>query len=324
MLRFSLLVTAVALGSAFSGCSKKEEPAPAETSQPASAATVTPAVETPQAPEIGEDDKPTIRLNLPGLTDAETEPSATLQPQAGSGVAATKPPAVGSKTPAPVAAGDQAAAQPAELVVFYPPFYPLSKRMQGIEGRIDLGVSISETGDVTNVEVLAATVPQFREYAVAAAKDWQFTPARVNGKPVPVKAQFPVPFISEFGSGELSVYSPLAPLSYIDGTIYTIGKDGRRVPANVSVMPLIRVTPAFRRPEGETKPLRVMLNFMVTAEGQVKDPVVTEPSGTDFDQAALTAVKYWQFLPQIRDGKPQASSVKLPIVYGSEQEAAAK
>ncbi len=321
MLRFPLFVTAVVLGAALSGCSKKDESAPAET-VPTPGAGASAVSLAPPASAVVEDNEPTIRLNLPGVTDAPSEPSSTLQPSGG--VAATRPPAVGSKTPAPAGADDAASVQPAEMVVFYPPFYPLSKRMQGMEGRIDLSLSISETGEVTNVEVLAATAPAFRDYAVAAAKDWRFIPARVDGKPVPVKAPFPVPFISEYGSGDLSIYSPLAPLSYIDGTFYAIGKDGRREPANVSVTPLIRVTPAFRRPEGEVKPLRVMLNFTVTEEGQVKDPVVTESSGTDFDQAALTALKYWQFLPQIRDGKAHASSVKLPIVYGNEQETASR
>ena len=311
MFRFPLLVLTVAGCAVVSGCSKKQQSTPAPSAP--SASTSPGAADQPVAPEaqppVPEEESPAIRLNIPDSTAAPA-PTPAPTPQQSAPAGATQPGKVG--------------VQPAEMVVFFPPFYPLSKRMEGIEGRIDLKLAISETGEVTNVEVQAATAPQFRDYAVAAAKDWKFVPARVDGKPTAVNAPFPVPFISEFGSGQMSPHSPLAPLSYVDGTYYTIGPDGRMTPANVEVTPLVRVTPAFSGPEGEMMPLRVVLNFTVTEEGQVKNPEVVESSGSAFDQAALTAVKYWQFLPQIRNGKARASNVKLPIVYGNEKQPAAK
>jgi TonB family protein len=319
MLRISLFVTAVALGAAFSGCSKKEEAAPAASSAqpevvlPPSRVSPDEVLSAPPpspAANTDEGDLPAIRLNIPGSASGEGLALDTGNVPA---AAATARPAV----PTP----DQDVQQ-AEMIGFFPPFYPLSKRMEGIEGRIDLVVTIGVDGSVTDVSVLAATAPEFRDYAVAAARDWKFIPAKVDGKPVAVSVGVPVPFVSEFGSGQLSMRSPLAALAYINVTFYSMGAEGRRVPANVSVTPLLQVTPVYPRAEGDTKPLRVVLNFTVTEEGQVINPTVAESSGTAFDQAALTAVKYWQFVPQIRDGKPRSSSVKLPIVFGNDQKPA--
>ncbi len=282
------------------GCAKKD-PAPAETPAPAPAAVVA------EAPAPAEEASG-IRFNIPG---AET-------PAAPAGAPAATPPAAGRATPT----DGRAAASPAEIIVYFPPFYPLSQRMEGIEGRVDLELAIDEKGVVSEVKVLHATASQFREYAIAAAREWRFIPARVDGRPVAIRVVFPVPFVSEFGSGDFPTNSPLARFAYIDGTFYQTGADGRLTKATAEVTPLLRASPAFRPPEGSTKQLRVVLGFTVDAEGQVKDPSIAESSGTEFDQAALTAIRYWQFLPQIRDGKPVASKVKLPIVLGSEAQAA--
>lgn len=207
----------------------------------------------------------------------------------------------------------------AEMVEFYPPFYPLPLRMEGIEGRIDLRLSIGADGRVSNVEVAGATAPQFREYAVEAAKDWVFIPAKINGNPVAVRVTFPVPFISEFGSGDLYPTSPLSRLIYLDGTYYWIGDDGKRSRANLPLTPLLRISPDYSRPEGETGPLRVELRFTVNEVGRVVNPSVAESSGTEFDQVALQAIRYWQFIPHIDNGRPVAKPVKLPFVIGEDE-----
>jgi TonB family protein len=48
----------------------------------------------------------------------------------------------------------------------------------------------------------------------------------------------------------------------------------------------------------------VQLSFVVTAEGEVVDPVVTESSSGDFDEAALDVVRGWSYEPATWRGKP--------------------
>ena len=82
--------------------------------------------------------------------------------------------------------------------------------------------------------------------------------------------------------------------------------------ANVDVTPLTRVEPIYALPE-DVAELRVTLKFRVDEHGRVIDPQIAESSQTAFDQAALKAIRYWQFLPKLKNGKPVAGAAKLPL-----------
>jgi len=60
----------------------------------------------------------------------------------------------------------------------------------------------------------------------------------------------------------------------------------------------------------------VVLRVDVAADGSVAGAVVerAEPKGV-FDQAALDAVQAWKFNPAIKDGKPVAGKVRVPIEF---------
>jgi TonB family protein len=208
--------------------------------------------------------------------------------------------------------------EPAELKTYFPPFYPLSLRMEGVEGRIDLQFDIDATGAVTEVSVLNATAPQFREYALEAGSLWEFFPALRAGEPVPIAIVIPVQFISEFGSGELLPNSPLVGLTYLNGSYYTSDANGRFQPANLPLTPLARSQPYFKAPAGNKEAVKATLMFTVTDEGRVLNPEVVETTNEDFGKAAMTAVRFWQFIPRIKNGKAVSSQVQLPIVFGSE------
>jgi TonB family protein len=106
--------------------------------------------------------------------------------------------------------------------------------------------------------------------------------------------------------------SPLENLVLVDGTYYAVAEDGKYAPANLNVTPLTRVVPTYTVP-AELKELRVVLQFKVSEEGRVLDPIVDVSSNTDFDQAALKAIRHWQFLPKLKNGKPVVATAKLPL-----------
>lgn len=60
----------------------------------------------------------------------------------------------------------------------------------------------------------------------------------------------------------------------------------------------------------------VVLRVDVAADGSVAGAVVerAEPKGV-FEQAALDAVQAWKFNPAIKDGKPVAGKVRVPIEF---------
>lgn len=76
-----------------------------------------------------------------------------------------------------------------------PPRYPKAAAEAKVSGVVTLLVSVAADGSVTDVEVERAT-PQgvFEAVAVEAARQWKFTPAMEDGKPVPARVRVPIEF----------------------------------------------------------------------------------------------------------------------------------
>ena len=78
------------------------------------------------------------------------------------------------------------------------PGYPEAARAAGIEGRVILKIVISETGQVTSVQVMRGD-PMLAQAAVEVVKSWKFTPATLEGKPIAVFRIVPINFSSKVG-----------------------------------------------------------------------------------------------------------------------------
>lgn len=279
-------------------CSKKQE----ETPPPAA----TPQAETPadvQAPaETAANDTampPPREFDFSGKSSVSNTGPA-------SPAAAVKP---GEPEAAP--SGEIEVRMPV-MIEYYPPFYPIGDRMRGTEGRLLVGLFVTETGAVEAPEIISSTMPAYAEEVLKAAAAWRFTPALHEGKPIRFPVRIPVSFVSEFGSAGMPPGSPLENLVLSGDTYYVVGADGKYSLANIDVTPLTRVQPVFAVPEG-VKELRVTLKFRVDEHGRVVNPEVTESSNAGFDQAALKAIGFWQFLPKLKDGKPVPAAAKLPL-----------
>lgn len=61
---------------------------------------------------------------------------------------------------------------------------------------------------------------------------------------------------------------------------------------------------------------QVMLRVAVRADGSVSDVVVeaSQPEGV-FDEASVAAARQWRFRPALRDGRPVASQVRVPVTF---------
>jgi TonB family protein len=64
------------------------------------------------------------------------------------------------------------------------PKYPESAKQEKVTGTVDLQLLIDATGQIQDIKVLSSPDPRLSESALAAAKQWNFEPARLNGKPV--------------------------------------------------------------------------------------------------------------------------------------------
>lgn len=79
-------------------------------------------------------------------------------------------------------------------VIIPKPEYPEIARRIGLEGNVTVKALINRDGNVKNVILLKSSDDIFSQAALEAAKKWVFTPALMNGKPVPVWVAIPFRF----------------------------------------------------------------------------------------------------------------------------------
>jgi TonB family protein len=75
------------------------------------------------------------------------------------------------------------------------PIYPAEARQKGISGQVILEAVIDETGHVRSVRVLKSVDPLLDKAAADAVWQWEYTPARQDGQPVPVIMTITVNFV---------------------------------------------------------------------------------------------------------------------------------
>lgn len=75
--------------------------------------------------------------------------------------------------------------QPPVLVSKVAPVYSKEARRAGVQGTVILRATIDAEGNVASVAV-ARSVPMLDDAAVKAVKQWKYTPARKDGRPVEV------------------------------------------------------------------------------------------------------------------------------------------
>jgi len=92
-------------------------------------------------------------------------------------------------------AGDQVIDSPAPLFTAVPIEYPVDLWDRDVEGETLVRVKVSDTGAVTDAEVLESSgYEAFDSAAVSGAMKLRFEPARRNGKRIEVWARVPVVF----------------------------------------------------------------------------------------------------------------------------------
>jgi TonB family protein len=84
--------------------------------------------------------------------------------------------------------------QEAKLISKVEPVYPEQAKREGLEGIVRLEVTINEEGSVFSILTLTFTDEILEEAAIAAVRQWKYSPTMLNGEPVPVKTLVTVMF----------------------------------------------------------------------------------------------------------------------------------
>lgn len=91
---------------------------------------------------------------------------------------------------APTGALAQVLTRAPELQQFVQAEYPPEAEAAGIAGSVVLEIDIGETGEVLDARVIGPAGNGFDEAAVAAVKQFRFTPAEIDGKPAAVTIEY--------------------------------------------------------------------------------------------------------------------------------------
>ena len=59
----------------------------------------------------------------------------------------------------------------------------------------------------------------------------------------------------------------------------------------------------------------VVVSFIVTSEGEVRDATVTRSLDKDLDKQALAAVRKWRFEPALKDGTPVEVRLSAELTF---------
>ena len=96
--------------------------------------------------------------------------------------------------------GSTGPCQPPKLTRATPPGYPDDAIKKGIEGTVVVEILIDADGRVAKARILMS-IPALDQAAIACVKEWQFTPATIDGHPVATVARAPVRFRLPNASG---------------------------------------------------------------------------------------------------------------------------
>ena len=150
------------------------------------------------------------------------------------------------------------------------PAYPAEALAQGLRGIVILDLLIDAQGRVASTSVVRS-VPGLDEAAIAAARQWEYEPTRVDGKPVSVRLTVPITFTL---------------------ALPALARD--------SGVPELRqgVAPAF--PQGTSDAGHVSAEVTLEGDGRVGTARVVE-GNEPWAGALLAALQTWRFSPPPED-----------------------
>lgn len=99
--------------------------------------------------------------------------------------------------------------RPPRLVRFIEAPFPEQERSAGVGASVLLRIAISATGTVDAVEVAESGGPSFDAAALAAARQFVFEPAEIDGKPAPVRITYRYDFVYRVEERKIAAFSGL-------------------------------------------------------------------------------------------------------------------
>lgn len=185
------------------------------------------------------------------------------------------------------------------------PAYPPQARKEKIQGVVIGVIEADAQGRVAKAEVISGH-PLLNEAALAAVRQWEFEPHLVDGRAIPVSFTFTVSFLLDEGkTGDADAVSRL---------------EGAQKPKLLKM-----VRPAYPKEAVEQNIEGVVvMEAMIGADGKVRAIRVVNTPNELLNQAAMEALKQWEYEPVVKDGKavPATFTVTITFVLSKEKKPA--
>ncbi|HVU33986.1 MAG TPA: TonB family protein [Opitutaceae bacterium] len=208
---------------------------------------------------------------------------------------------------APDGSNPDAAPQP---IAMADPVFPHDLLLKGEGGSASVDFTVQPNGAVTDVQVHAATNPEFGAALVAAVETWAFSPAMVRGQGATVQLRKHQEFkavplnATEDADGWTQLVVRARKKEILGGR----GIDGR-------LIPLYRVAPVLPGDAQDGEKGSAVIDFVIDRDGRARLPWIVSASRPAYGWSAATAVSQWVFKAPTRDGKPTDVSVRIPIQF---------
>ena len=187
------------------------------------------------------------------------------------------------------------------------PQFPLPMQVAGItRGTLVVATSIGVEGKITDTLVLGYTHESLVRPTIEVMKEWKFTPARLDGEPVPVQIVLTFEFTLEGAVITTNVinhffFDHFARMG--DGAfVYRVYSSSEidRVPALINA-----VKPKYAV-EAEKQGIRgkVQVDFYIDENGNVRMPAINAAAHPYLTDQAVAAVREWKFTPPTHSGQP--------------------
>lgn len=194
------------------------------------------------------------------------------------------------------------------------PGYPEALTDTGLNGVVEVDLTVKADGSVADAQLGMATHRAFGRAALAAVAVWRFEPGTLDGAPVDRKVSIPFRFAAPFeqvinASAKRKVFAALPEPALTDKD-YPTKKLKVKKPAR----------PIYPRAlAGSDIEEKVQVKFVVAPDGTTLNPTVVGAKHKEFEAPAIQAVALMSYEPPLKDGKPVYVETTMTLPFANER-----
>lgn len=184
------------------------------------------------------------------------------------------------------------------------PEYTQEARLAHLAGIVTMSLTVDDDGVPNDIHVVAPLGLGLDESAVACMRQWRYSPAQKDGKPVPLKINVSLAFQERWDS---DWHLGAASFRCIEG----------------ATRPVLLKT-KFPATSADRRSLTVCLHLTVGKDGAPRDIQVAQPQDARLDKEAIAIVGDWRFRPGTQNQQPVDVPATLTLMHGAGGRVAAR